>query len=326
MLGIVAVFVFPMLMALSPLQIYWKVQAAINQLPAAPYIVFTFANSSTTFIPEEQLPANSNQEPPDISRPIGPPNQIAPEENQPPPEPPQTVFKHGEVLRTLVRLSDGAAIVVALRDQSGAEIPRPEARVVTTEINYLAVSNVVRLGDFPLSDFGLRYGTPSRAGFFEAPYPSPQASALRVIATVYAFETPPYRIVDLGDTTIDGRAVYHLGLDPTREPARNVLRQMWIDKESFLPARYVAWRTVLTPFEHFSYVVTVNCAVIDGHLVNMDAIGTNDHGQGKWRISDVSFPDSEPDWVFDPSQWNAHHGQPIPNLAPSSQAASGSHR
>ncbi|MBV8148342.1 MAG: hypothetical protein JO092_04560 [Candidatus Eremiobacteraeota bacterium] len=227
------------------------------------------------------------------------------------------------MLRTLVRVSDGAAVVVAFRDQAGAAVPRPEARVVTTEINYLAVSNVVRLGDFPLTDFGLRYGSPSRAGFFEPPYPSPQASELRVIATVHAFETPPYRITDLGDTAIDGHPVYHLGLEPIRDPARNVLRQMWIDKESFLPVRYLAWRTVDTPLEHFAYLVTVNCAAIDGHLVNMDAVGTNDHGQGNWRIFDVSFPAAEPDWVFDPSQWKAHFGEAIPNLAPSSSAANG---
>jgi hypothetical protein len=220
---------------LSPTQIYWKAQAAVNQLTPAPYIAFTFENHSTALIPAEDVPNDSKQSAPDVNRPVGPPTFIPPEELQPSQERPQTLFVHGEVLRTLVRVADGAAVVVAFRDQAGKAVPRPEARVVTTEINYLAVSNVVRLGDFPLTDFGLRYGTPSRAGFFEPPYPSPQASALPVIATVHAFETPPYRITDLGDTTINGRPVYHLGLDPIRDPSRNVLRQMWIDKEASYP-------------------------------------------------------------------------------------------
>jgi hypothetical protein len=294
--------VFAAVTGLSPVQIYWKAQAAVNALPQAPYIAFTFQNLGLTRISLDQSPTNPYQEM------LGQPGQA--------PEAQQQVFLNRELLRVVVRVSDGAAALVALKNPAGQAIAQPQAGVVTNSLNFMAVSNVLRLGDFPLADFGLRYGTPSRAGFFEPPYPSPEASTLRVIATVYAFETPPYRIVDLGDTTVDGRPVYHLSLDPLRNPTRNVLRQMWIDKESFLPVRYLALRTVADPDEYFTYLITVNCADIDGHLVNIDAQGISPNGEGKWRISDVTFPADEPDWVFDPTQWRAHHDELIPNLPP----------
>jgi hypothetical protein len=251
-----------LLMALSPVQIYSEAQAAVNRLPRPAYLAFSFENEGHTFMQHHT-----------------------------------TIAPRGELLRVLVRASDGAAVVVAFKDMAGEDIPHKVAGVVTTPNGWLIVSNVERLGDFPLADFGLRYGTPPRPGFFEPSETAPQASPLRVIADVVAIAPPPYRIVDLGDTTIDARPVYHLGLDPIRDPAHNLLRQMWIDKE-------------------YSYPVTVDSAEVDGRLVNVDADGESRVGRAKWHVFAISFPDSEPDWVFDPAQWPRHNGEQIPNLAP----------
>jgi hypothetical protein len=269
--------------ALTPNQIYWQAQAAVNRLAEPAYIAFTFENQGFTFMNHHQATA--------LRR---------------------------ELIRVLLRTSDGVGVIVALKNMIGEDIAHPHAAVVVEPNDYLAVSNAARLGDFPLTDFGLRYGTRSRPGFFEPEGPSPRASPLQVIATVVAFKTPPYRIVDLGDTTIDERPAYHLGLDPIDNPTHNVLRQMWIDKATFLPVRYVAMRTVISPADYYTYLVTVNAIEIAGHLVNVDAAGENKYGRAAWRISDVSFPDSEPDWVFDHTQWAAHNGQTIPNLPPRS--------
>jgi hypothetical protein len=114
-----------------------------------------------------------------------------------------TIAPRRELLRVLVRASDGFAVVVAFKDMSGVDIPHKVAGVVTTPNGWLLVSNIERLGDFPLDDFGLRYGRPSRPGFFEPAEPAPKASPLRVIADVVAVAPPPYHIVDLGDTTIN---------------------------------------------------------------------------------------------------------------------------
>lgn len=269
---------------LTPVQIYWRAQAAVNRLRQPAYVAFTFENEGFTF----------------ASYPLGPR---------------QPILYRGELLRVLVRTSDGRAAVCAFKDERGWDIPHPMVAVVSDPFGWRAVSNVVRLGDFPVADFGLRYAAESRPGFFEPDTASPQPSRLHVIARVVAFEPPPYRIVDLGDTMIEDRPVYHLGLEPIRDPAHNVLRQMWIDKTTFLPVRYVAMRTVLDSVEPYSYPIAVDNAVIDDYLVNVDAEGLNPIGQGKWRISQISFPDSEPDWVFDPAQWPRHNGEQIPNLA-----------
>jgi hypothetical protein len=269
------------LMALSPVQIYSQAQAAVNRLPQPAYIAFSFENEGYTFMQHHT-----------------------------------TIAPRGELLRVLVRASDGAAAVVAFKDMAGEDIPHKLAGVVTTPNAWLMVTNVERLGDFPLADFGVRYGAPSRPSFFEPAEPAPQASPLRVIADVVAVAPPPYRIVDLGDTTIDARPVYHLGLDPIRDPPHNLLRQMWIDKTTFLPVRYVAVRTVESPSQDYSYPVTVDSAEVDGCLVNVDADGESRVGRAKWRVFAISFPDSEPDWVFDPAQWPRHNGEQIPNLAP----------
>jgi hypothetical protein len=271
--------------ALSPNQIYGRAQASVNRLAEPAYIAFTFENQGFTFMNYHQATA--------LRR---------------------------ELIRVLMRVSSGVAVVVVLKNEIGEDISAPRATVVVDSNDYFNVSNVVRLADFPLADFGLRYATPSRSSFFEPAGPSPKASPLQVIASVVAFKSPPYRIVDLGDASIDGRPVYHLGLDPIENPTHNVLRQMWIDKATFLPVRYLAMRSVATPADYYTYLVTVNAIEIAGHLVNVDATGKNKYGLSAWRISDVSFPDSEPDWVFDHTQWAAHNGKTIPNLPPSSPA------
>ncbi|MGB8909963.1 MAG: hypothetical protein WCC84_14555 [Candidatus Cybelea sp.] len=269
---------------LTPDQIYWRAQATVDRLTQPAYVAFTFENQGLAI---DGLSLN----------------------------PHKTPHPSRELLRVLVRTSDGRAAVCAFKDQRGRDIAHPSVGIVTDPIGWTVLTNITRLGDFPLADFGLRYGSESRPGFFEAYAPSPRASPLRVIARVVALAPPPYRIVDLGDTTIDDRPVYHLGLAPIRNPEHNVLRQIWVDKTTFLPVRYVAIRTVLEVPEPFSYAVTVDSTEIDGHLVNVDANGVSVDGLGKWRIFQISFPDAEPDWVFDPALWPRHNGEQIPNLA-----------
>jgi hypothetical protein len=79
---------------------------------------------------------------------------------------------------------------------------------------------------------------------------------------------------------------------------------------AFLPVRYVVMRTVEAPSQEYTYFLTVDSAEIDGRLANVDADG------------EISFPNSEPDWVFDPAQWPHHNGEQIPNLAAGAPAPS----
>ena len=256
-------------------------QRAVNALPYPPYIAFTFENRGT----------------------VG---------DQP----------VRELLRVLVRTYDGVAVMTVIRDFRGDTLKTPRATVVAQKLDFLNVSNVLRLGDFPLADFGLRYVRPARPDFFEPDDAGAKTatSSLKVIATVGATSGPQYRMSDPEIVDIDGKRAYHFTLDPSRNPKHNVVREIWIDTATNLPVRYVAQRFIEDyPGDYYSYIIAVDARDIDGHLVNVAADGANlSRGLvGKWQISDVSFPDSEPDWVFDRAQWKLHIGEPIPNLAPS---------
>jgi len=230
-----------------------------------------------------------------------------------------------ERLRVLVRASDGAAIVIPLKTPSGVDVAHPSPLVIHGP-NYGSLSYITRLGDFTLYDFGLRYGAPRRPGLFDAPgTPEPEATPDKSIAVVRAYN-PGYRVVDLGDTTLDGLAVYHLQLIPIHDPGHHVLREIWIDRATSLPMRYLAEIPVRYPDsgQVVEHQAIIYATVLDGHLTNVRVDGrfrilvgpVEKDGTMKWDVSEVSFPASEPDWVFDLNQWPKHQGEAIPNLAP----------
>lgn len=267
--------------ALSPEDIYLHAQQAVNALSAPDYVAFTLQDNT-------KKPHSLDQ----------------------------------ERLRIVVRSSDGHAFVVPMHDAGGnASHSQPGVAVTSFE----PWTALYRIGDFPLADFGLRKHGSGRPGIFEAsgtPQPEPAVTpATRVIASVRAVNIP-YRIVDLGDSSIDGHSMYHLGLQPRYDAGHHVLREMWIDKTTLLPRRYVAERFVGGAIP-FRYLVIVDTAVINGHLVNTGADGhfnvnraliVHYTGEGRWTVSDVSFPSAPPSWLFDPALYAQHKGDAIPQL------------
>lgn len=225
-----------------------------------------------------------------------------------------------ERVRIIVRTSDGRAFVRLLQNANGT--PATAQPRVIPDGDYTPVTNIYRIGDFPLASFGLRHE--ARPGIFEAkgtPQPPPPDGS-RVIAEVRTVNVP-YRIVDLGDTQLNGRPMYHLGLTPSYDWGHHVLREMWIDKQTFIPARYIAERFVDDGILPFRYMVEVNTATENGHLVNTDADGHFNinraliihlTGEGRWTISDVAFPTDPPDWLFDPTAYAQHATQAVPNF------------
>ena len=231
-----------------------------------------------------------------------------------------------ERLRVLMRESDGVAVVVPLRTPDGIDIAHPTPFVITGP-SYGSFSYISRLGDFTLYDFGLRYTKPNRPGMFDAPgTPAPEATPLKTMATVRAYN-PGYRPSDLGDTTLGDRPVHHLKLTPIRDPGHHVLREIWIDSATSLPARYLAEIPVTYPTDAGEVVehdATIDTALLDGYLINLRVEGryrilvgmVQEEGVVKWEVSQISFPSSEPDWVFDFKQWPQHLGERFPGLAP----------
>ena len=267
----------------SAIELYVKMRAAVNLLPVPAYVAFTMQDASTRK---------------------------------------NTVLQ--ERLRIVVRASDGHAWVRMLKNATGDVVHIPP-QVVTTPI-YPGVF-IERPGDFPLADFGLRPRRSGRPELFEAsgtPEPEPSAGTAgpQSIGSVRTYNLS-YEISDLGDTTIGDVPVHHLGLTPRRDPGHNVLREVWVDQSTFIPKRYVAERFVENGPIAFRYLITVDTALIDGRLVNVAAAGhfdvhraliINYSGEGRWSISDVTFPADPPPWLFDPDRYSDHRGDPTPDL------------
>lgn len=261
--------------------VYLKMRAAVNALPVPPYIAFTVQDSSTRKYAVLQ-----------------------------------------DRLRIVMRVSDVHAWMRTITTAIGNP-SRDEPLVVTNGV--YPSTPIERVGEFPLADFGFRPRRAGRPGIFEAsgtPEPVPSAGTLKAIGSVTGYNLS-YRVVDLGDAEIGGLAVYHLGLFPYRDPGHNVLREVWIDKSTFLPKRYVAERYVENGGLSFRYLITVNTAMIEGHLVNVDAAGHFEvhralivhlAGEGRWTISDVTFPVNPPAWIFDPDHYKDHKGEAVPDL------------
>ena len=268
----------------SPTAIYQSAAVAVNRLPIPNYVAFT-------------IESHSSQSAEDA------------------------FFTQQDKERVLIRLRDDRGVVASLRGIDGDPHPQNGPRLVIGP-DYEPTSEIWALGDFPTANPGIGNQLLPGVNFFDAG--PADKNAPPVIATVVAVNAPPYQIVDLGDGAIGGQAVYHLGLTPIHNARRFRLREIWIDKRTLLPVRYVAQRVVedATPF---SYLVTVDTAVIGGHLINVKLAGTyvrngpNDiaiNGVSSWRVSDVSFPAEVPDWVFEGRLWSEHMGEAIPGLAP----------
>jgi hypothetical protein len=279
--------------AISTRQIYLQAREAINSIPIPKYVVFTYSDfSKNEFLGRE-------------------------------------VYAH-ERLRVAVRTSDGHAFVETLQTRSGFQGRMPP--VVVGDNGIFPNTSVYRLGDFPTADFGLRTGG-SRTGIFETdsmlgPPPSP----LRVIGTVTVVDIP-YRLTRLADSTVQGRAVYHLALAPIRDPRHNVLRELWVDKQTFEPTGYVVERFVGSP-TLFSYLVHVSNERIGNYVVNseltgqfstqllghrgppgkIDPLPSIRNADVAWSITEISFPDELPDWLFDPDHFALHKNDELPSV------------
>jgi hypothetical protein len=268
----------------TPTEIYVKMRAAVNALPVPPYVAFTEQDAGQEF---------------------------------------SRTFV--DRIRIVTRVADGHAWYRPILDERGNPSQAPPS--VVTALVYPGTI-IERVGDFPLADFGLRpRRSGAKPGIFEAPgtpepTPSPPPAELQAIGSVSTYNLS-YRVTDLGDTAIGPAAVHHLGLAPIRDPGHNVLREVWVDAQTFVPKRYVAERFVENGGLSFRYLITVNTAIIQGHLVNVDADGHFDvhralvlhlSGQGHWTISDVRFPADPPSWLFDSEAYRAHQTDPLPDL------------
>ena len=147
------------------------------------------------------------------------------------------------------------------------------------------------------------------------PTPEPTAEPLKSIASVVAIGEPDYNVSSL---TVDG-PVMHLVLKPRRDPERNVLREIWADKQTYELRKIVAHDRLFTDDQGiFPVTFTYTLGYLHGTLVitnlhglvepRIEANGakTEYDGDGRtvdFEFRDISFPSALPAWYFNPREY-----------------------
>ena len=136
--------------------------------------------------------------------------------------------------------------------------------------------------------------------------PGPEASALPpVIGGVSIAVEYDYRVVAMDESDTE----YHLRLEPRRDPQRNRIDDLWVDRESFEVRR--------TRVRDHLYVDTGSVLddEYDVHFAMLDGVPIIDHIHGitrggsfetDYRFREIAFPATLPAWYFDPKTYGEH--------------------
>jgi hypothetical protein len=141
------------------------------------------------------------------------------------------------------------------------------------------------------------------------PTPEPQQTQLPIIGSVVTAGEYEYHVQSL----VHEGDLLHLTLTPIRDPMRNRLRELWVDKNYELK-KLVATDRLFdeTNKKIFGVIFTVTMGVIDGHPVVTDihgVVGDGYQDDGKevdFTFRDITFPATLPSWYFDAHTYAAH--------------------
>lgn len=153
------------------------------------------------------------------------------------------------------------------------------------------------------------------------PTPEPTLEPLKTIGSVVAIGESDY---DVPKMDVEGELL-HLYLKPRRDPERNVLREIWIDKHTYELRKIIAHDRLFTPDQGvFPVTFTYTLGYLDGNLVithlhgivepRVDKGGTQTVYDGDGRtvdfdFKDISFPSSLPAWYFNPREYAQNKSQ-----------------
>lgn len=147
------------------------------------------------------------------------------------------------------------------------------------------------------------------------PTPEPSASLPPVIATVTALGEFDYRVTRVAD---EGDLI-HVSLMPRRDPDRNRLRELYVDRKT-LELKEVIATDKLYEEDGSTKVYPMLFTVTLGWMNSMPVV-THIHGTPTYQadadylgrdatvdydFNDITFPSSLPDWYFDPRSYAAH--------------------
>ena len=153
------------------------------------------------------------------------------------------------------------------------------------------------------------------------PTPEPTLGPLKTIGSVVAIGESDYNVPKM---TVEGDML-HLVLKPRRDPERNVLREIWVDKHTYMVKKIIAHDRLFAEGDGIYPVkFTYTLGYLDGYVVvtHLDGVvlpiedkgknGTSERvfdGDGQtvtYDFEDITFPQSLPSWYFDPGQYGSH--------------------
>lgn len=154
------------------------------------------------------------------------------------------------------------------------------------------------------------------------PTPEPTLAPLKTIGSVVAIGESEYRVPKM---TVEGNNL-DLVLVPRRDPERNVLREIWVDKDTYVLRKVIAHDRMFVEQGHvYPMKVTYTLGYLEGYVVitHVDATvlprkersgaeiadfgdETGDADSLSIDFKDITFPASLPAWYFDPSQYGSH--------------------
>jgi hypothetical protein len=157
------------------------------------------------------------------------------------------------------------------------------------------------------------------------PTPEPTSEPLKTIGSVVAIGESDYNVPKM---MVEGSEL-HLVLQPRRDPERNVLREIWVDKNSYTLKKVIAHDRMFVEQGHtYPMKVTYTLGYLAGYVVitHIDAVvlprqervgneyqdisdfgdETGDADSLTIDFKDITFPQSLPAWYFDPKQYGAH--------------------
>lgn len=153
------------------------------------------------------------------------------------------------------------------------------------------------------------------------PTPEPTTAPLKTIGSIIAFGESDYNVPKL---TVEGNEL-HLVLQPRRDPERNVLREIWIDKHSYELRKIIAHDRLFDGDDGiYPMVITYTLGYLQGQLLvtrfhgvilpRVDADGTQHFVSGIGSVididfQDITFPSSLPAWYFDPRTYAQHQAE-----------------
>ncbi|MEO6912485.1 MAG: hypothetical protein ABI182_00515 [Candidatus Baltobacteraceae bacterium] len=141
------------------------------------------------------------------------------------------------------------------------------------------------------------------------PTPEPSYEPLRVIATVKSQVHDDYTVTGV---STEGD-VLHLSVVPYRNPDRNRLREIYVDKKSLELQKVVATDKLFVEGDKtYAVTFTIDMQMLEGVPVVTHIHGKVDQeyvGDGEdinYYFRNITFPKTLPDWYFDPHTYAAH--------------------